>query len=68
MSVWNKLPEVVVEAGTILSFKKCLDSYMDKLGIEEYGPNVATGTSMGLKKGQHGQDGLTGLFPCCKPL
>ena len=37
VSVWNKLPEVVVEAGTILSFKKRLDSYM---GEEGYGPNA----------------------------
>ena len=37
VNVWNKLPEVVVEAGTILSFKKRFDSYM---GIEGYGPNV----------------------------
>ena len=34
VSVWNKLPEVRVEAGTILSFKKHLDSYMGKIGIE----------------------------------
>ena len=34
VSVWNKLPEVVAEAGTILSFKKHLDSYMGKMGIE----------------------------------
>ena len=40
VSVWNKLPEVVVEAGTILSFKKRLDSYMGTMGIEGYGPNV----------------------------
>ena len=40
VSVWNKLPEVVVEAGTILSFKKRLDSYMGKMGIEGYGPNA----------------------------
>ena len=39
VSVWNKLPEVVVEAGTILNFKKRLDSYMGKMGIEGYGPN-----------------------------
>ena len=31
VSVWNKLPEVVVESGTILSFKKHLDSYMGKM-------------------------------------
>ena len=40
MSVWNKLPEVVVEVGTMLSFKKHLDSYMDKMGREGYGPNT----------------------------
>ena len=40
VSVWNKLPEVVVEAGTILSFKKCLGSYMGKMAMEGYGPNV----------------------------
>ena len=40
VSVWNKLPEVVVEAGTILSFKKHLDSYMGKMGIEGSGPNA----------------------------
>ena len=36
VSVWNKLPE----AGTILPFKKHLDSYMGKMGIEGYGPNA----------------------------
>ena len=40
LSVWNKLPELVVEAGTILSFKKRLDSYMGKMGIEGYGSNA----------------------------
>ena len=40
VSVWNKLPKVVVEAGTILSFKKHLDSYMGMMGIEGYGPNA----------------------------
>ena len=39
VGVWNKLPEAVVEAGTILSFKKHLDSYMGTMGIEGYGPN-----------------------------
>ena len=39
VSVWYKLPEAVVEGGTILSFKKLLDSYMGKMGIEGYGPN-----------------------------
>ena len=40
VSVWNKLPKVIVEAGTILSFKKHLDSDMGKMGIEGYGPNA----------------------------
>ena len=40
VSVWNKLPEVVVEAVTILSFKKHLDSYMGKMGIEGDEPNA----------------------------
>ena len=40
VSVWNKLPEVVVEAGTILSFKKYLNRYMGKMCIEGYRPNV----------------------------
>ena len=40
VSVWNKLPEVVVEVGLILSFKKHLDRYMGTMGIEGYGPNV----------------------------
>ena len=36
VSVWNVLPEV----GTILSFKKHLDSYMGKIGIKGYGPKA----------------------------
>ena len=40
VNVWNKLPEVVVEAGTILSFKKHLDSYMGTMGGEGYGTNA----------------------------
>jgi len=40
VSVWNELPEAVVEAGKILSFKKHLDSYMGKMGIEDYGPSA----------------------------
>ena len=40
MSVWSELPETVVEAGTILSFKKHLDSYMGKMDIEGYGAKM----------------------------
>jgi len=38
-SVWNELPEAVVEAGK-LSFKKHLHSYMGKMGIVGFGSNV----------------------------
>jgi len=40
VSIWNELPEAVVEVGRILSFKKHLESYMGEMGIEGYGPNV----------------------------
>ena len=40
MGAWNELAKVVVGAGTILSFKKHLDSYMGKMGIERYGTNA----------------------------
>ena len=46
MNDWNELPEAVVEVGTILSFKKHLDSYMGTMGIEGYGQMWATGTSL----------------------
>jgi len=51
VSVWNELPEVGVEVGTILSAKKRFDSYKGTMGVEGYGPNAAIGTSFGLKKG-----------------
>ena len=41
VSVLSKLPEVVVKAGTNLSFEKHLDSSMGKMGIEGYGPNAS---------------------------
>jgi len=40
VSVGNELQEAVVEAGTILYFKKHLDSYMGKMSIEGYGPSA----------------------------
>jgi len=40
VSIWNELPEAVVEAGTIFFFKKHLDSYMGKVSIEGYGPSA----------------------------
>ena len=49
VSVWNKLPEVVVETGTILSFKKHLESYMGKMGIEGMGQMWELGLASWLK-------------------
>eukprot|EP00061_Rhincodon_typus_P004079 g21690.t1 len=36
--VWNELPEEVVEAITIATFKRHLDGYMNRKGLEGYGP------------------------------
>ena len=37
---WNSLPGEVVEAGTIVSFKGRMDKYMNRMGIEGYGPQT----------------------------
>ena len=37
MGAWNSLPGEVVEAGTVVTFKGCLDKYMNRMGIEGYG-------------------------------
>jgi len=37
VAVWKALPEEVVEAGTLATFKRHLDGYMNREGIEGYG-------------------------------
>ena len=38
VGAWNLLPGEVVEADTVVTFKGRLDKYMNKMGIEGYGP------------------------------
>ena len=43
VGAWNSLPGEVVEADTIVTFKGCLDKYMNRMGIEGYGPQKGAG-------------------------
>ena len=45
VGAWNSLPGEVVEADTIVSFKGCPNKYMNRMGIEGYGPWKAGGFS-----------------------
>ena len=66
---WNLLPGEVVEADTIVSFKGHLDIYMNRMGIEGYGPLERVGGFS--SPGQHGRcrlGGPKGLFLCCNFL
>ena len=38
VGAWNSLPGEVVEADMIVTFKGRLDKYMNRMGIEGYGP------------------------------
>jgi len=40
VGVWNELPDKVVNAGSLLTFKKNLDGFMDERGVEGYGPSA----------------------------
>ena len=40
MNAWNALPEEVEEADSITMFKRHLDRYMNRQGIERYGKNI----------------------------
>ena len=38
VGAWNSLPGEVVEVDTMVTFKGCLDKYINRMGIEGYGP------------------------------
>ena len=38
--MWNELPDEVVNAGSVLTFKTNLDRYMDERCMEGYGPGA----------------------------
>eukprot|EP00061_Rhincodon_typus_P011804 g37089.t1 len=40
--VWNELPEEVVNAALVTMFKRHLDKYMNKGGLERYGPGAGS--------------------------
>ena len=43
VGVWNSLLGEVVEADTIVSFRGHLHKYMNRMGIEGYGPRKGRG-------------------------
>ena len=43
VGAWNSLPEQAEEADTIVTFKGRLDKYMNRMGIEGYGPRKGRG-------------------------
>lgn len=45
VSIWSKLPDEVVKAGTI-TLRKYFDRYVDRRCLEGYEPNVANATNL----------------------
>ena len=66
--IWNELPEKVVEAGSIATFIKHFDKYMDGKGLEGYGPNAGNWDQLGGHHDWYGLVGPKGLFSCCIAL
>lgn len=40
MDKWDRMPEEILEAGTVTTFKRHLVRYVDRKDLEEYGPNT----------------------------
>lgn len=55
MHIWNELPEEVVEVGTIITFKRHLDRYTDRKGLERYGLGTSGTSSVRQLGGSKGQ-------------
>ena len=43
VGAWNSLPGEIVEADMVVTFKGHLDKYMNRMGIEGYGPRKGRG-------------------------
>ena len=43
VGAWNSLLREVVEADTVVTFKRRLDKYTNEMGIEGYGPRKRRG-------------------------
>ena len=43
MGAWNSLTGELVETDTVVTFKGRLDKYMNRMGIEGYGPRKGKG-------------------------
>jgi len=67
VNVWNVLPDKVVEADSRTMFKRHLDRYMNRLGIEGYGPHRGK-KILERHLCRHRLGGPKGLFLCCTVL
>jgi len=65
-TVWNDLPDKVVNAESLLTFKKNLDGFVDERGVEGYGPSAGQWDE--AKMVRHRREGPKGLFLSCNFL
>lgn len=59
--IWNKLPEVMVEVGTMIAFKKLWGKCMYRKKVEQMQKN---GLGVETHLAQHSLVGPKGLVPC----